>query len=136
MKIDYTLILPVLALMLSATVSAQPRELRCILDPDQHDTEASLPDHIFNLDPVNSAVIFRTEASENIESKPAFYVVNAVNDTIKLVSWLEMPGEVLILTKLVPQDEHSWIYLVGFPEDGDPIEMTTWGTCTTRQSHD
>tara|TARA_B100001094_G_scaffold126589_1_gene122670 strand:- start:37 stop:447 length:411 start_codon:yes stop_codon:yes gene_type:complete len=133
MKTDFTLILPILALMLSAPVLGQSNELRCSLDPDQHDTEASLPDHIFNLDPANSAVTFRTESSGNTESKSAFYVVDAVDDKIKLVSWLEKPGEVLILTKLVPQDEHSWVYLIGFPEDGDPVQMTTWGTCAMGQ---
>ena len=125
MKTDFTLILPILALMLSAPVLGQSNELRCSLDPD----------HIFNLDPANSAVTFRTESSGNTESKSAFYVVDAVDDKIKLVSWLEKPGEVLILTKLVPQDEHSWVYLVGFPEDGDPIQMTTWGTCAMGQSN-
>ena len=133
MKTDFTLILPILALMLSAPVLGQSNELRCSLDPDQHDTEALLPDHIFNLDPANSAVTFRTESSGNTESKSAFYVVDAVDDKIKLVSWLEKPGEVLILTKLVPQDEHSWVYLIGFPEDGDPVQMTTWGTCAMGQ---
>ena len=41
MKTDFTLILPILALMLSALVSAQPSELRCILDPNSHDSESS-----------------------------------------------------------------------------------------------
>ena len=92
------------------------------MDPDQREMEASLSDHIFTLDQASSAVISGAEAFDKTESKPALYVLNDVNATIKIVSWLEKSGEVLILAKFVLQGGHTWPYSIGCPEAGEPFK--------------
>ena len=122
--------LSILLLTLSPPLLATPIELKCVLNPDQFDTDAPLSVHRFTLNRDDSSVIFRIKSMESSEAYTSFYETKPSSGTIALVSWLAMPGEVINLFRLVNQGNNIWSYELGFPGDsGELIQMARWGTC-------
>jgi hypothetical protein len=117
-------------LALSPPALAKPIELKCVLNPDQFDTDAPLSVHRFTLNRVDSSVIFRIKSIESSETYTSFYETKPSSSTIALVSWLEKPGDVINLFRLVNLGDNTWSYELGFPGDsGELIQMARWGTC-------
>jgi hypothetical protein len=123
--------LSIFMLALSPPGLAEPIELKCVLNPDQFDTEAPLSVHRFTLDRDESSVTLRIKSIESSETYTSFYETKPSSSAITLVSWLAMPGEVINLLRLVNLGDQTWSYELGFPGDlGELIQMARWGTCT------
>ena len=59
--------------------------------------------------------------------------MNQSTNTLALLSWLEMPGEVINLMRLVETGNNTLTYEFGDPGGpGAQIHMTDWGICTER----
>ena len=113
-------------------VSANTIELRCVLNPEQFDTKEPLADHLYTLNPDDSTVIFRTTTSKMTKKHSAFYTKDQSTNAISVVSWMEMPGEIINLVRLVHAENNTWNYQLGDP--GIPeerIHIANWGTCSS-----
>jgi len=116
----------------SSPVSAKTIELRCVLNPEQFDTKEPLAEHLYTLNPDDSTVIFRTTTSKITEKHSAFYAKEQSTNTISVVSWMEMPGEIINLVRLVYAGNNTWNYQLGdagIPEER--IHLANWGTCSS-----
>ena len=120
-----------LAIANLSSVSANTIELRCVLNPEQFDTKEPLAEHLYTLNPDDSTVIFRTTTSKITEKHSAFYAKEQSTNAISIASWMEMPGEIINLVRLVHAGNNTWNYQLGDP--GIPeerIHMANWGTCS------
>ena len=117
MKSIVPLCLPALVLALPAPVLAEPVELECALHSDQFDSEEPLSVNRYTLNRDASSVNVRTNTMEMFETCRAFYAMKPSTTVIDVVSWLEMPGEVINLMRLVNLGDNSWSYEPDDPGD-------------------